>query len=394
MRLRKISLLIVSIDEQDDMEEFMEHEEEFEARQSISSRGRDTRVQMMPDNNQPDRKTNQAQQVKNYQHEEQRRFEYAEGEGEESSVITEIVDEQIVELKSEDEEKVDDGINQYLDNIKQEDYVNREEYQEYEDNHDGSPYKQEDMFNHQERKDYKNVKYDQKQDQIDIQNQNYEQADYQNKGMEHSPIVENPMEDELTASPQYYEAPRVINPKYRRKYEGANLNDKSHLIWEQERLQRKRVEREMRAINIWDKPYNSREIDWNPSTNSKKAAFNYAKNPQRSNMWHFSQSSSVPMLSKDGAKKAAAPTTESRSKFDPRETDAKADHTINNIFHQSSLQQLLSGNKSGKVNAPLTHSSLQKEIGKAFMTPSDNRFQNHSNVVEGRARMFHSSQIF
>lgn len=375
------------------MDEFMEHEEEFEARQSISSRGRDTRVQMMPDN-QPDRKTNQNQLVKNYQEEPQRRFEYAEGEGEESSVITEIVDEQIVELKSEDEEKVDDGINQYLDNIKQEDYVNREEYQEYEDNHDSSPYKQEDMFNHQEGNQYQNVKYDQNQQQIDIQHQNYGQADYQNKGMEHSPIVENPMEDELTASPQYYEAPRVVNPKYRRKYEGANLNDKSHLIWEQERLQRKRVERQMRAVNVWDKPYNSREIDWNPSTNSKKAAFNYNKNPQRSNMWHFAQSSSVPMLSKDASAKSSVASTQSRSKFDPLENHAKADHTINNIFHQSSLQQALTGNKSGKVHAPPSHSSMQKEVGRAFMTPNDSRFQNHSNVIEGRARMFHSSQIF
>ena len=375
------------------MDEFMEHEEEFEARQSVSSRGRDTRVQMMPEN-QPDKRNTQAQQPKNVQNEQQRRFEYAEGEGEESSVITEIVDEQIVELKSEDEDKIDDGINQYLDNIKQEDYVNREEYQEYEDNHDGSPYKQEDMFNHQEQKEYQNKKYNQKQGERKIQNQDYEQEEYQNKGMEHSPIVENPMEEELTASPQYYEAPRVVNPKYRRKYEGANLNDKSHLIWEQERIQRKRIEREMRAINIWDKPFNSREIDWNPSTNSKKAAFNFSKNPQRSNMWHFSQSSSVPMLSKDTAPKSNPKSSQLRSKFDLNENHAKNDHTLNNIFHQSSLQQILSGDKSGKVHAPLSHSSLQKEVGRAFMTPVDNRFQSHSNVVEGRARMFHSSQIF
>lgn len=37
--------------EGEDIDEFMEHEEEFEARQSVSSRGRDTRVQMMPEQN-------------------------------------------------------------------------------------------------------------------------------------------------------------------------------------------------------------------------------------------------------------------------------------------------------------------------------------------------------
>lgn len=374
------------------MEEFMEHEEEFEARQSISSRGRDTRVKMMPEQERqlPAQVRNEVPaQVRGQPREEpSRHLEYAEGEGEESSVITEIVDEQIVELKSDDEENIDDGINRYLDNIKKEDYVNREEYQEFYDNkEEGSPYKQEDEYREGQDVYQHNANYQHEDEQ------NMQQLAYQNKMMEHSPIVENPIEEELTASPQYYEAPRAVNPKYRRKYEGANLNDKSHLIWERERLQRKRIEKQMMSANIWTKPYSYRDLDWNPALNPKKAAFDYNKSPQRSPMWHFAQSSSVPMLSAGGPK--GAPSKPLRAKHDPKETAAKRDHTINNIFLQSSLQSALTGSGLNST-APMSHSSLSmsKNNQRPFMTAIDNRYQNQTNVLEGRARMFHSSQIF
>eukprot|EP00345_Euplotes_harpa_P017787 CAMPEP_0168350980 /NCGR_PEP_ID=MMETSP0213-20121227/21512_1 /TAXON_ID=151035 /ORGANISM="Euplotes harpa, Strain FSP1.4" /LENGTH=153 /DNA_ID=CAMNT_0008361571 /DNA_START=143 /DNA_END=601 /DNA_ORIENTATION=- len=134
-------------------------------------------------------------------------LQYAQndGEGEESSVITEIVDEQIVELNSDDEEKVEDGINQYLDNIKQEDYVNREEYQELDENKDEEfDDRKEDMFDNKYEEEYKNF-----QKQQLYSNQDKLQQYNQNVHMENSPIYENPNEDELTSSPQYYEAPRV-----------------------------------------------------------------------------------------------------------------------------------------------------------------------------------------
>lgn len=403
-------LTFIIVAEQDDMEEFIEHEEEFEARQSISSRGRDTRVQMMPNKGADNQKQQQPQQRQTQsQPQNQNLYNYnrpeEEAEGEES-VITEIVDEQVVEIGSDEEEQQfenkgneDGGINRYLDNIKQEDYVNRDEYQEFEDNKDeNSPYRHEEMYEQDGRDEYGEEEGDmeyQMQDPNYGQEQNYQHMVYQNNMMENSPIAENPVEEELTGSPQYYEAPRAINPKIRRKYEGADLNDKSHLVWEQERLQRKRYEREMRMANMWSKPYNSREIDWNPSINPKKATFNFEKNPQRSNMWHFAQSSSVPMLSTASGVKANAAAKANRSKHDPAETLAKRNHNINNIFHQSSLQNMLTGGKKGgKIDAPSSHMSLKKENGRPFMTPAENKYQGYSDVVQGRAKNFYSSQIF
>jgi hypothetical protein len=291
------------------MDEFMEHEEEFEARQSVSSRGRDTRTQMMPGQNREtvdmtqERPANQNLRDYNKPEEDEGHF----GDEESSSVITEIVDEQVVEIDTEDEEEFqrqggnqDIGIDHYLDNIKQEDYVNRDEYKEYDDDnvHDASPYNPDEQY----RQDYDNENEDEY-----AQDQNYQQMQYNQNMMENSPIVENPVEEEMTGSPQYYEAPRAINPKYRRKYEGQNLNDKSHLIWEQERMQKSRIERQMKRAHLWTKQINFRDIDWHPSMNPKRAAYNLEKNPKRSNLWHLSNTSSVPLLTTvKGLKERAA----------------------------------------------------------------------------------------
>jgi len=409
------------------MDEFMEHEEEFEARQSISSRGRDTRVQMMPDQKQqrePSRVNNNPAAARPADQQEMD-YEYGEGDGESSSVITEIVDEKIVEIDSDDEEnkfiekgKENEGIiNHYLD-IKQEDYVNRDEYQEYDENKqdEESPDKayamQDDnrgTANDQqmrEEMEYEHKRAEERdlQDRIEAENraqdQLYQQMLYQNNMMENSPIAENPLEEELTTSPQYYQAPRVVNPKYRRKYEGTDLNDKSHLIWEQERIERNRIEKRMKKANIWAKPYNFRDLDWDISKNPKKAAFNFEKNPKRSSMWHFSNSSSVPMLSANNKsqksienKTIGASLKPSRVKYDPSEGLSKNNHNLNNLFHQSQLQTMLQGQK-GQPKTPMTHTSLQKDKGRAFMTAIDNRYAFQSSVQEGRARNFHTSQIF
>lgn len=400
------------------MQEFMEHEEEFEARQSVSSRGRDTRVQMMPAEGRQtetnvNRQTNKGRPTEYHERPteyQERPTEYVprnqphndyqhDGEGESSSVITEIVDEQVVELESDEEAqfenkgKEDHGINQYLDNIKQEDYVNHDEYHEFEDNKDeNSPYRQHEQYKHE--KYNQNQEYDDMDDQYEQQQHyNQQQMQYQNNMMENSPIAEHPVEEDLTGSPHYDQRPRTINPKYKRKYEGVDINDKSHLIWEQERIQRKRMEKEMQRVNMWTKPYNFRDIDWHPTMNPKKATFNPEKTAKRSSMWHFSQSSNVPMLSAKSIKASAAEKS-LRPKYDPAETLAKRDHTMNNVFHQSSLQNMLNGKNNGKVSAPASHASMSKEVGRAFMTPIDNKYSGHSDVVQGRARMFHSSNVF
>jgi hypothetical protein len=381
------------------MEEFMEHEEEFEVRQSISSRGRDTRIQMMAgqqdESHQPmTRVTNYQRDTNAYNQEDyQQQEEQYDGEGDESSVIEEIVDEQIIELESGEEEEFmdqqnqpDDGIDQYLDNIKQEDYVNREEYQEFEENKgQSSPYRQEEMYENQLEDQQMQIQHNQ-----ELEDQ---QRAYQNNMMENSPIEENPIEEEMTGSPQYYQAPRAVNPKYRRKYEGVDVNDKSHLIWEQERLQRKRMEREMRKYNMSTKPFTTRDIDWNPAMNPKMAHFNTDKKYNKSDMWHFSQNSSVPMLSVNGVKQRAA-VKSVKPKYDPKETSSKRNHDINNIFHQSALQKRLTDSKNSTIHAPSSHISLSKEHGKAFMTPADNKFQFNNIVSEARAKQFHSSSVF
>lgn len=178
------------------------------------------------------------------------------------------------------------------------------------------------------------------------------------------------------------------------------MNDKSHLIWEQERMERKRIERRMKRANIWAKPYSYRDIDWYPNNNPRKANFNHEKVPERSNMWHFSHSSSVPLLTPTSKSTSAASTKSKKSqrsdfskKFDPNEGRAKRIHDINNIFHQSSYQNLLKGGDKS-VHAPIAYSSFNKENGRAFMTPIDNKYDNQSSVLQGRAKNFFSSQIF
>ena len=135
------------------MEEFMEYEEEFEARQSISSRGshaqpgksrdvvRNTGVIEQNGVKAEERHGNYNPQknLHNYQDPdegEENMSEYGDSfrDGQSSEVITEIVDEQVVEIETENEEKLNqrennqtEEVNKYLDNMKQEKYVNREE---------------------------------------------------------------------------------------------------------------------------------------------------------------------------------------------------------------------------------------------------------------------------
>ena len=383
------------------MEEFMEHEEEFEARQSVSSRGRDTRNQMMPGEARPtnqkelNRPTNNNLQA--YQPSAQ---EYAhgfgdvEGDGDESSVITEIVSEKVIEIDSDNEisgskNQLNDNMHHYLNDIKQEEYVNREEYNEEYD-----------------QRQEEDSPYDQRQRMLQRQMEIEEQEQQDLKAQQYmynqsSPIQENPNEEELTTSPQYYEAPRAINPKYRKKYEGTDLNDKSHLIWEQERLERKRIEKRMQQANIWAKPYSSRDIEWNLTTNPKKAFYDTQKDIKRSNMWHFAHSSSVPMLTPSSKVASQMKITQGvvgskgvRQKFDPNENTARRKHDVNNAFLQSSYQNLLQGDKTQKLKVPSLYTSLQKESGRAFMSAIDNRYDFQTSVLEGRAKNFYSSQIF
>ena len=51
--------------------------------------------------------------------------------------------------------------------------------------------------------------------------------------------------------------------------------------------------------------------------------------------------------------------------------EGKANHHLNNLFHESMLQKRLSGGIGDKVAAPASHISFTKELGRAFMTPID-----------------------
>lgn len=266
-------------------------------------------------------------------------YEYGEGDHE-SSVISEIVDEQIIEIGSDDEpqdiqnndNRGSSGINNYLENIKREDYVNHE--YENRDHNENSPYNEDYQRQHYSNHNDNNDYVDYNQDEELQKQMNYRKI-YENKMMDNSPIVENPIEEEMTASPQYYEAPRAINPKLRKKYEGVNLSDKSHLVWEQERIQRKRIQRQMREANVWAKPYSYREIDWNPEKNPKQAYFNYEKVPNKSSMWYFAHSSSVPMLTPSQSSSTQFSKTSgampNRLKYDPNESASKRGNYTSNL---------------------------------------------------------------
>lgn len=217
------------------------------------------------------------------------------------------------------------------------------------------------------------------------------EAIHENKYYENSPIIEN-TEGEMTVSPQK-QLVTEGNQSHAKYY-----NDKSHLIWEQERIQRKREEYYRRA-----NPMTMHEYFKDPSplfststTRGKLMAYDFTKQPKTSSSLVNHLKSKVPILS-DHYKTsvthsaAASDSIPSFERVFNAYMSSKRNDGLSNIFNQSEYQQRLQkGQNVNNDRAPMTHSSLSKNT----IDFNTARYNSSQSIVDGRQRMFHSSQVF
>lgn len=310
----------------------------------------------------------------------------------ESSVISEIVEEKVVELEDsafmdnngdpymngggqlEKSNEREQRIKEYLD-VDKDQYLNNDEYAEAEA----------DERNHSNEWS-QNRATDNMQDGQGYQAEGHNDYRYQDT----SPIQENE-DEEMTASKQgQYLTQQENQARY--------YNEKAHLIWEQERLMRKRIDYERR-----NDPMTLHQFFKDPSpqfststTRGKVMEYDFTKPSKKSDTHINHLKSRIPMLS-DHYKNSKTHQAAASSNLTPFENlyygyiSNKKDSGLSSIFNQSEYQQRLGTSpSSGGKKAPASHSSLNKNV-KDFNTAKFNVFQ---SVAEGRQRMFYSSQIF
>ena len=212
------------------------------------------------------------------------------------------------------------------------------------------------------------------------QNENY---------IENSTIPEN-IEGEMNSSPQEQVLSEEI-PKQR------HFNDKSHLIWEQERLLRKREEYYRRHNPMTLHEYFKDPVpDFSISTTrGKMMPFDSTMKPKRSKKMISDLKSTIPILSDHykGSKTHSAAASENLTPVEKiyYSSLGRNGNFLSNVFNQSEFQQRLQKNKNVNVDKPpASHSSFNKTMTD-FNTARYKAFQ---AVSEGRQRMFHQSQVF
>lgn len=210
--------------------------------------------------------------------------------------------------------------------------------------------------------------------------------------MENSPIPEN-TEGEMTASPQEGFMTEDDRPKAR------YFNDKSHLVWERERIQRKREDIYKRNDPITMHTYMKDQTPMfsTSTTRGKQMAYDFTKPSKRSEKLINHLKSTVPILSDHykGSKTHASAAPQGMSQFEKVYFDyvsnQKKNTGLSNISNQSEYQQRLQSNHNvNSDKAPMSHGSLNKSHFE-FNTA---RYNSMQSVTDGRQRMFHSSQVF
>lgn len=221
--------------------------------------------------------------------------------GEESSVVTEIVEEKVVELEDSQDQPSnhidysndrEQRIREYL-NVDQEDYLNRNEYEDVagEEGADEGADEWVPKSN--------DAKYSRYTDEARRKENTPGENKYiRNKYMDSNPIQETTKE-EMSATPKYQ---RDKEDKIERKLAKIifpNNNDKLHLIWERERLQRKREEYERR-----NDPMTMHEYLKDPepgfstkTTRGKLAEYDFLRPTKRPDRFVNFLKSGIPLLS-------------------------------------------------------------------------------------------------
>ena len=273
------------------------------------------------------------------------------GEGDSEETVTEIVGEEIVELESEED------VEQNMDQDHQNDQKRIEEQLKY----------------------------------LEVDKDQYINQDYKNQAQESphrrlneydqmvSPIEEDQREHDETIGTQYKSSPLQksynsrLYPRQHNPYGSRKSSKKTHLIWEKERRARKKAAKKA-AKSIY--PYAPYELftgqkpNWAAQVPKSKRGELKEKVRNPSELWKLSNQSKVPMLS-DHMSSVTTSGSNNPLVMRGQKEKGKANHHINNLFHESILQKRLSGKVVDKVSAPPSHISFSKEVGRAWMTPLD-----------------------
>jgi hypothetical protein len=216
--------------------------------------------------------------------------------GEESSVVTEIVEEKVVELEdsqdlpsypidySNDREQ---RIREYL-NVDQDEYLNRNEY--------------EDVAGEEGAEEWvprsNDAKCNRYTDEVRKQENTPGNTKYvRNKYMDSNPIQET-VKEEMSATPKYRRDNEDNLERKLAKIIFPNHNDKLHLVWERERLQRKREEYERKNDPMTMHEYMK---DLEPgfstkTTRGKLAEYDFLRPSKRPQRFVTSLKSGIPLL--------------------------------------------------------------------------------------------------
>ena len=251
---------------------------------------------------------------------------------------------------------------EYLD-VDKEEYLNRNEYNLDENSPDNIGYA------------------DESGDQKGFSND--AQFDMQNKYMDSQPIKEYAREEEMTATPQdnkHFETLFKKNSKFweNKWYLDPNFNDKLHLVWERERIQRNALDfkRMHDPLNYQGFRDDSEPAFSISTVRGKLFEYDFLRPLKKRREVVDNLKSSIPVLS-DHYKNSKTHSSAALN-------TAKV---LNKTWEEASKKKMKGfGNFKGPAG--------YKEIMSSFSgTPTDN-FRAFPLVNQGRNRMFYSSQIF
>lgn len=149
------------------------------------------------------------------------------------------------------------------------------------------------------------------------------------------------------------------------------FNDKSHLVWEQERIQRKRDDYYKRNDPMtMHKYFRDPEPGFSvATTRGKLMAYDFTKPAKRGQAYVNHQKSAVPVLadhySKSKTHTSAAPDKQTKFEkvYNSYMTQQKRNDGLGSIFHQSEYQQRLQNNRNVSTDKPpMSHSSFSKSF--------------------------------
>jgi len=181
-----------------------------------------------------------------------------------------------------------------------------------------------------------------------------------------------------------------------------NFNDKLHLVWERERLQRKRQAKQRMndPMQIHEYLKNNEPLFSTRTARGKVAEFDYMKRPANRKRLIESLKSSVPNLSdhynRSVTHSSAALDTSKAFRKVYNQFKPKKGSDLATVFKQSEYQNRLNNKPAlGGVKAPDSHFAFNKlGTSRTFMTPVEYRYGADQSIAKARRKMHHVSHVF